>query len=93
MADKSPAAPTAKDDVADAVQVEELTPAEAVKAVKGTVRVHKIEKGKVVTDDKGRAVVIERAITAADVLSCKLGDDGVITVVTVDGQKLTSADV
>ena len=87
MADKAPAKPEQED-----IPVEAITPAAAVKAVKGTVRVFKMKDGEKVLDGKGRPVVINRALRAEDVLSCKLGDNGVITVVTVDGQKLTSQD-
>ena len=70
-----------------------FTADEAVKAVKGTVRVIKTKDGENVLDEKGRPVIVERPLRAEDVISCTKDAKGGVTVVTVDGQKLTSQAV
>jgi co-chaperonin GroES (HSP10) len=67
-----------------------LTAADVAAKLKShKVRVHAVKNGAPVRDKEGNYKVIERNIKAGDIVSFT-ERDGVITAVTVDGQKLTA---
>jgi len=68
-----------------------LTAADVAASLKDhKVRMHAMKDGAPVRDKEGNYKVIERAPRAEDVISFAVSDDGVITAVTCDGQKLTA---
>jgi len=62
----------------------------AAKLKSAKVRVHKMAKGQLARDEAGNFLTIERAPTAADIISFAEAADGSITAITCDGQKLTA---
>lgn len=92
MADKTKGGEPATAKLEEAVKADlkstgGLTAADAARAVTGKVRVPRIKDGKPVMKD-GVYETMERQVRAEDVLSYAVRD-GVVSVVTIDGQRLT----